>query len=132
MVSDFQDENHLSRENELGRDLSDGIEAIRWQSSEEDLGLSVQETAAEVENTHSPEASEMLNDENEASEMFNDENAGSQLLSLGASLSGDGEADEVRGRVVWLGLGMCFLCKCQDLIFFAFCVLIFRMMKGMI
>lgn len=58
LVSDFQDENHLSR----GWDLSDEIEAIRWQFSEEDLGLSVQETAAEVDNTHSPE---MFNAENE-------------------------------------------------------------------
>ncbi|KAL1533765.1 FHA domain-containing protein PS1-like [Salvia divinorum] len=108
-----QDENHLSRENERGRDLSDEIEAIKWQFSEDDLGSSVQETAAEVENTRSPEmfnneneasemfndeneASGMFNDENEASEMFNDENeiSSSQLLSLGASFSGDEEAEE--------------------------------------
>ncbi|KAG6388808.1 hypothetical protein SASPL_150244 [Salvia splendens] len=110
-----QEENHLSHENELDRDLTDEIEAIMWQFSEENQGLSGQETAAEVENSRSPEifndenkASEMFNDENEASEMFNDENeasemcndeneiSGSQLLSLGASFSGDGneEAEE--------------------------------------
>ncbi|KAG6432679.1 hypothetical protein SASPL_104263 [Salvia splendens] len=107
LVAD-QDENCLPRENEWDRDQGDEIEALGWQFSEADLGLSVQETAAEVENPRLPEmfsneneapemfsnkneAPEMFSNEHEAPEMFSNENeiSGGQLLSLDMSFSCD-------------------------------------------
>lgn len=69
----------MSRENDWSRDLSDEIEALGWQFCEEDLGLSMQETTAEVENICLPE---LFNKENEFS-------TGSQLLSMDASVTVD-------------------------------------------
>ncbi|KAL1543924.1 FHA domain-containing protein PS1-like isoform X1 [Salvia divinorum] len=116
LVAD-QDENCLPRENEWGRDLGDEIEALGRQFYEADLGLSVQEMAAEVENPRSPdmfsneneepemfcnehEAPEMFCNEHEAPEMFSNENeiSGGQLLSLDVSFSGDEGAGGVRDQ----------------------------------
>lgn len=90
LVSDFQDENRLSRENDWGPDLSDKIEALGWQFSEE--------------NSLSPE-------------LFNNKNAvtGSQLL-----LTADEEAEEVMDQVkmsrIYSNSEIWFI-ECQNLMF---------------
>ncbi|KAH6776720.1 hypothetical protein C2S52_014281 [Perilla frutescens var. hirtella] len=95
------DENSLSRENEWGQCLSDNVEGLGWQFSEEGLGLSVQETTSkeasmpedlhhsytekdEIGNNHSPE---ICNKENEISS--------SHLCLLDASIAVDEETEAV-------------------------------------